>query len=190
MTDRRPQDIQAVVIGASTGGPNALVYIISRISEDFNLPIFIVQHMPKGFTTSFAARLDNESKLTVVEAKDNMRIQKGVVYLAPGDFHMTVEKSKIRLNSNEKLFGVRPAADYLFKSASNFYGNKLLGIILTGMGRDGTDGMQTIKDNGGFNLAQDKESSVVYGMPGNAVSKGVVDEIMTLDEIVHTLNSL
>lgn len=191
MTKRqRLNNIQAVVIGASTGGPTALAYLISKIPKDFNIPIFIVQHMPKGFTTTFALRLDSESNIKVVEAEDNMKIQKGIVYLAPGDFHMTIEKNRIRLNSEEKLFGVRPSVDYLFKSASNIYGDGLLGIIMTGMGRDGTDGMKTIKNNGGYNIAQNEESSVVYGMPGNAVANGVVDEIMSLDEISQVLNSL
>lgn len=180
--------INAVVIGASTGGPNALVYILSRLTEDLNVPIFIVQHMPKGFTASFAARLDKESQLKVVEAEDKMKIEKGTVYLAPGDFHMTIDRNKIRLNSEDKLFGVRPAVDYLFKTAAKTYGSNLLGIILTGMGRDGTDGMHTIKVNGGYNIAQNEESCVVYGMPGNAVAKGVVDSIMNLDEISQILN--
>lgn len=184
------KEIQAVVIGASTGGPNALVYIVSRLKKDLNIPIFIVQHMPKGFTTSFAARLDKESQVKVVEAQDKMKIEKGVVYLAPGDFHMTIDRNKIRLNSEDKLFGVRPAVDYLFKTAAEVYGGNLLGILLTGMGRDGTDGMDTIKTNGGYNIVQNEESCVVYGMPGNAVAKGVVDSIMSLEEISKTLNRL
>lgn len=190
MTVWHNKEIQAVVIGASTGGPNALVYLIGKLPRNLYIPIFVVQHMPKGFTTSFANRLDKESNLRVVEAKDKMDIEGGVVYLAPGDFHMTIEKKKIRLNSEEKLFGVRPAVDYLFKSASKVYGSGLLGIILTGMGRDGTDGMLEIKSNGGYNIAQNEESCVVYGMPGNAVAKGAVDAIMNLDEISETLNCL
>lgn len=179
-----------MVIGASTGGPNALVYLISNLPKDLSVPIFIVQHMPKGFTTSFAARLDKESQVKVVEAEDKMKIEKGVVFLAPGDFHMTVEKDTIRLDVGDKLFGVRPCVDYLFKSASEVYGKDILGIILTGMGKDGTDGMNSIKMNGGYNIAQDKESCVVYGMPGNAVAKGVVDEVLSLSDISKTLNDL
>lgn len=184
------RDIEAVVIAASTGGPKALVYLISQLPRNINVPIFIVQHMPKGFTTSFASRLDNESKVKVVEAKDGMLIEKGVVYLAPGDYHMTLERNRIALNSLDKLHGVRPAADYLFKSATELYGNKLLGIVLTGMGRDGSQGMVSIKNKGGYNIAQSEESCVVYGMPGSAVEKGVVDKIMDLEDISINLNKL
>lgn len=182
------KNIKAVVIGASTGGPKALVSIISKLPSEIDVPIFIVQHMPKGFTTSFATRLDSESKVKVVEAQDGMRIQNGMVYLAPGDFHMTIEKNIIRLNEKDKIHGVRPAVDYLFNTAAEIYGDKLLGIILTGMGKDGSKGMATIKAKGGYNLAQDEHSCVVYGMPGNAVSDGVVDEIMSLEELSTNLN--
>lgn len=190
MTEKHLNNIQAVVIGASTGGPKALDFLISNLPKETRVPIFIVQHMPKGFTTSFASRLNDESRIPVLEAEENMIIQDGFVYLAPGDFHMTIEKDRIRLNSEEKLYGVRPAVDYLFHTASEVYGDKLLGIIMTGMGRDGAEGMCTIKNNGGFNIAQDKESCVVYGMPGNAIAKGVIHKIMSLDEISQTLNKL
>ena len=183
-------DVKAVVIGASTGGPRALVYIVSRLPEKIKLPIFITQHMPKGFTSSLAERMDNESKISVVEASDGMVINKNTVYLAPGDLHMYLEGDKIRLNSNAKLHGVRPAVDYLFKTAAEKYQRNLLGIILTGMGKDGSDGMVAIKDHGGYNIAQSQESCVVYGMPGSAVSKGVVDEILDLESISTRLNQL
>lgn len=182
--------INSVVIAASTGGPKALGYLISQLPRDIKVPIFIVQHMPKGFTTSFANRLDSESKVKVIEAQDGMLIEKGKVYLAPGDYHMVLDGDKIKLNTRDKLHGVRPAADYLFKSASKYYGDKLLGIILTGMGRDGSEGMVAIKDSGGYNIVQSQESCVVYGMPGSAVEKGIVDEIMDLEGISMVLNKL
>ena len=190
MTDRHIKKIQAVAIGASTGGPSALEYLISKLPKDLDVPIFIVQHMPKDFTTSFAMRLDKASQVKVVEVEDKMKIEKGVVFIAPGDFHMTVERDTIRLDSRAKLFGVRPCVDYLFKSAAEVYGENLLGIILTGMGKDGSDGMHTIKINGGYNIAQDEESSVIYGMPGNAVESGVVDSILSLEDISKVLNNL
>ena len=143
MTERHIKKIQAVAIGASTGGPSALEYLISKLPKDLDIPIFIVQHMPKDFTTSFAMRLDKASQVK----EDKMKIEKGVVFIAPGDFHMTVERDTIRLDSRAKLFGVRPCVDYLFKSAAEVYGENLLGIILTGMGKDGSDGMHTIKIN-------------------------------------------
>lgn len=180
--------VEAVVIGASTGGPKALFYLISKIPKYIKVPIFIVQHMPKGFTTSFAARLDNECNIPVVEARNNMPIQRGTIYVAPGDFHMTIDGHRITLDSGNKIHGVRPAVDYLFDSAAKVYKKKLLGIILTGMGKDGAQGMVSIKENGGYNLAQNEESCVVYGMPGSAVSKGAVHEVLNLDEISSYLN--
>lgn len=175
--------VKAIVIGASTGGPKVLFEIVRSLPKELNLPVFIVQHMPKGFTKSFAERLDSECALKVLEAEDNMDIRSGVVYVAPGDHHMVIEGTKVRLNQKPKLHGVRPAADYLFESASVKYGKGLLAVILTGMGKDGASGMISIKDEGGYNLAQNKETCVVYGMPGFAVSSGVVDEILTPEEI-------
>ncbi len=184
------KEIKAVVIGASTGGPKALTEVLKKLPEDIEVPIFIVQHMPKGFTTSFAERLDKEAKPRVVEAEDNMLIQKGVVYLAPGDYHMELDGGRIKLNTKDKIYGVRPAVDYLFDSAAKTYRSNLLGIIMTGMGRDGAEGMQSIKDMGGCNIAQNEETSIVYGMPGNAVAKGVVDSILSLDEIGDKLSEI
>lgn len=184
----KTKSFEAVVIGASTGGPKALVYLIKRLPERIKVPIFIVQHMPKGFTASLAARLNNESKITAVEAQDGMVIQNNMVYLAPGDYHMTVSGNKIKLDTRDKLHGIRPAVDYLFDTAADKYQDKLLGIILTGMGKDGTVGMGKIKDHGGYNLAQSMKSCVVYGMPGSAVAKGVVDEILDLEEMSTRLN--
>jgi len=175
--------VKAIVIGASTGGPKVLFEIVRSLPKDLNLPVFIVQHMPKGFTKSFAERLDSECALKVVEAEDDMDIRSGVVYVAPGDYHMVIDGLKVRLNQKPKLHGVRPAADYLFESAAVKYGKGLLAVILTGMGKDGASGMISIKDEGGYNLAQNKETCVVYGMPGFAVSSGVVDEILAPEEI-------
>lgn len=184
------KDIKAVVIGASTGGPKALVYLISKLPEKIKVPIFIVQHMPKDFTTSFAARLNNETTVNVVEAQEGMLIQSGMIYLAPGDFHMTIEDNRIKLNSDIKLHGVRPAVDYLFDSAASIYGERLLGIIMTGMGKDGAEGMSVIKDLGGHNIAQNEETCVVYGMPSSAVAKNAVHEILSLEDISIKLNQL
>jgi len=184
------REFDAVVIAASTGGPKALVYLISQLPKDIQVPIFIVQHMPKGFTTSFAHRLDSESQVRVVEAEEGMEIEAGNVYLAPGDYHMVIDKNQISLNQLEKLHGVRPAADYLFESASKIYKDRLLGIILTGMGRDGSQGMATIKKNGGYNIVQSERSCVVYGMPGSAVELGVVDAILDLEDISLSLNKV
>lgn len=181
-------NINVVVIAASTGGPKALVYLMSKLPEKIKAPILIVQHMPKNFTKSFADRLDQESKIKVVEAKDGMNIQKNMVYLSPGDFHMIIKDGNIGLNQDKKLHGVRPAADYLFQTAAREYRENTLGIVLTGMGKDGTDGMANIKDLGGFNIAQSEKTCIVYGMPGSAVKRGVVHEIMDLEDISTALN--
>jgi len=182
--------IKAIAIGASTGGPKALVSLVRALPEDMGVPIFIVQHMPAGFTTSLAARMDMESKLKVVESKDGMDIEKNIVYLAPGDFHMTIENKKIRLDKRERINGVRPSVDYLFESAAESYKENLLGIILTGMGKDGSTGMKRIKDLNGYTIAQDKESSTIFGMPQSAIKLGVVDEILSLDEIPNRIIEL
>ncbi|MBC7087524.1 MAG: chemotaxis response regulator protein-glutamate methylesterase [Tissierellales bacterium] len=182
--------IKAIAIGASTGGPKALVSLVRELPGDMGVPIFIVQHMPAGFTTSLAARMDMESKLKVVESKDGMDIEKNIVYLAPGDFHMTIENKKIRLDKRERLNGVRPSVDYLFASAAEIYKENLLGIILTGMGKDGSTGMKRIKDLNGYTIAQDKESSTIFGMPQSAIKLGVVDEILSLDEIPNRIIEL
>lgn len=185
-----PERVDAIVIASSTGGPKALVYLIERMPKKIDIPIFIVQHMPKGFTSSFAERLDKLTPIKVLEAKDKMRIEKGRIYLAPGDFHMRLESGLIKLSQEDKMHGVRPAADCLFQSAAEIYKEKLVAIILTGMGRDGSQGMESIKDYGALTIAQDQASSVVFGMPGSAIARGVVDEVLSLDEISKTLNNI
>lgn len=182
--------VKAVVLGASTGGPKVLFQIIRELPKDLNLPVFIVQHMPKGFTRSFAERMDGDSNLKVVEAEENMTVENNTVYVAPGDFHMTVEAGKIRLNQKPKIHGVRPAADYLMESVARSYGGNVLAVILTGMGKDGAAGLMSIKEAGGYVLAQDKESCVVYGMPGFAISSGVVDEVLTPAEITERIKKI
>lgn len=181
-------DIEAVVIGASTGGPKALTQLVRKLAPKMKAPIFIVQHMPKGFTSSFAARLDGESPLKVVEAEDGMFIKAGTIFIAPGDFHMTIDKNRILLNKEDKIYGVRPAVDYLLSSATKVYKNKLLAVIMTGMGKDGTLGLKEVKKAGGHTIAQSEESCVVFGMPGHAISSNVIDEIMDVEGITSSIN--
>jgi len=186
--------IDAVVIGASTGGPKALNTIIPNLPSDLGMPVFVVQHMPVGMTKDFANRLNLNSKIKVVEAKDFEVIEKNTVYIAPGGYHMEVENdNRIHLNSDPAIWGVRPAADKLFISASNVYKGKLLGIVLTGMGRDGAEGIVKIKENGGITLSQDKDSCTIYGMPKAAFETGKVDKVIPLasvvDEIINICSS-
>lgn len=187
-TRQFPTRIRGIVIGASTGGPRALMNLIKQIPAELKIPIFIVQHMPAGFTRSFAKRLDQEAAVKVVEAEDGMMIAGGTVYLAPGNFHLRLKGKQISLSHEGKIHGVRPAVDYLFESAGPIYRQELVGIILTGMGNDGTDGMTIIKEMGAYTMAQDQESSVVFGMPRRAIEANVVDEVASLNEIGERLN--
>lgn len=190
-TDKKTSKrIDAVVIAASTGGPRALVSIIKNLDKDINIPVIIVQHMPKGFTKSFAQRLDGESKLKVVEASDNLKLEKNTVYIAPGDYHITIENGYIKTNQKDRIHGVRPAADYLFESAAREYKENLLAIILTGMGKDGARGMEYVKKYKGYNIAQSERTCVVYGMPSNAIERKVVDNILDLEDIAGFVNSM
>lgn len=186
----RPQDIEALVIGASTGGPKALVSVVKSLPPRVGVPIFIVQHMPAGFTTSFAKRLDSCSPIPVVEAEDGMRIQKGTVYVAPGGRHMVVQSTRIKLLDTEKVHGVKPAVDLLFESAANQYEEKVAAVVLTGMGRDGTAGCLKVQQKGGYVLAQDEQSCVVYGMPKHALESGAVDEMASLDVVAERVKEM
>lgn len=181
----------AVVIAASTGGPRAVHTVIEALPKNIDVPVLVVQHMPKGFTKTFAERLNQSSNLKVVEASDMQDIERNVVYIAPGGFHMEVKNDKkIHLNQDPILLGVRPAADKLFISASNVYKSELLSVVLTGMGKDGTNGTIHIKNNGGYTLAQDKDTSVIYGMPKSAYETGKIDEVIPLYNISSRITEL
>ena len=182
--------ISAIVIGASTGGPKAIEEILISLPNNLNVPIFIVQHMPIGITKGFANRLNDKCKLTVVEAEDGMKIQNNYVYIAPGGQHMEITSTdKIGLNMKPHVRGVRPSVDNLFISASKIYKNQLLGIILTGMGKDGTDGVLEIKSRGGTVLVESEETSIIYGMPKSAYETGKIDEVMPLQNIAKGIVS-
>jgi two-component system, chemotaxis family, protein-glutamate methylesterase/glutaminase len=176
--------IEAVVIGASTGGPKALHSVIKALPEKLGVPVFIVQHMPVGFTKAFAERLNSNCKMKVVEAADGELIETDIVYVAPGGYHMEVERDKrIHLNSEPAIWGVRPAVDKLFFSASKVYGSHLLSVVLTGMGKDGAQGTAEIKKNGGITISEDKSTCTIYGMPKAAYETGMVDLVVPLDEV-------
>ncbi|WP_291291734.1 chemotaxis response regulator protein-glutamate methylesterase [Enterococcus sp.] len=177
-----PRMVEAVVIGSSTGGPRALLGIIRRLPKRLHCPIIIVQHMPAGFTASFAQRLNTETTVPVKEVTEGMAIE-NQVYLCPGDYHMTIRQGRFHLDQREKLHGTRPAVDYLFTSAASVYQDGLVGVLLTGMGKDGAKGMQTIQQKGGYTIAQDKDSCVVFGMPRYAIEQNAVDEVLALRNI-------
>ncbi|MCY6483646.1 chemotaxis response regulator protein-glutamate methylesterase [Clostridium aestuarii] len=186
--NRRIQKINAVVIGASTGGPKALYNVVTKLPDNLGVPVFIVQHMPVGFTKAFADRLNSNSALTVVEAEEGQNISQNVVYVAPGGFHMEIGKDKqIHLNTEPSIWGVRPAVDKLFISAAKVYGKHLLSVVLTGMGKDGAQGTVEVKDNGGITISEDKSTCTIYGMPRAAFETGKIDEVIPIYEIATAI---
>ena len=180
--------VDAVIIGASTGGPKALYTVITSLPENIGVPVFVVQHMPVGFTKAFADRLNSNSKITVKEASEGDVIQKNTVYIAPGGYHMEVNSdNKIHLTTEPPIWGVRPAVDKLFFSATKVYGGKLVSAILTGMGRDGADGTVEVKKNGGFTISEDRSTCTIYGMPKAAFETGKVDLVLPIDSIANEI---
>jgi len=181
---KRKGYIGAVVIGASTGGPKALYTIVTSLPEKLGVPIFIVQHMPVGFTKAFADRLNANSDIKVVEAQDKELIENDVVYVAPAGMHMEVgSDNRIHLNNEPSVWGVRPAVDKLFFSASKVYESHLLSVVLTGMGKDGASGTAQIKDKGGVTISQDEFTSTIYGMPKATFETGKVDLVCPIEEV-------
>ncbi|MGM5480829.1 MAG: chemotaxis-specific protein-glutamate methyltransferase CheB [Nanobdellota archaeon] len=184
-----------IVIGSSTGGPRTLERLLGEIPANIPAPILVVQHMPKGFTKSFSERLNKLCSLEVREAKDGEPVKKGVALIAPSGQHMLLEEdyldtAKVRLTDDPPELGVRPTVNKLFKSAALVYGSKVIGIVLTGMGFDGTLGAKAIKERHGTIIAQSKESCVIYGMPKSIVDNGFADEIVSLDQMTVALIQL
>jgi two-component system chemotaxis response regulator CheB len=181
-----------IAIGASTGGTEAIREVVTRLSAD-SPAVLITQHMPPGFTRSFAARLDGMCRMTVSEAQDGERVLPGHAYIAPGDRHMKLTLSGanyvIALDDGPPVNRHRPSVDTLFRSVAAVAGQNALGVMLTGMGRDGAGAMLEMKLAGAFNLAQDEASCVVFGMPKEAIAAGAVDEVLPLTRIADRLQS-
>ncbi|MGD2215838.1 MAG: chemotaxis response regulator protein-glutamate methylesterase [Gemmatimonadales bacterium] len=177
----------AVAIAASTGGPRALSQVLRALPTKLGAAVLIVQHMPPGFTSTLAARLSGVATLPVAEASGGESVVPDRIWLAPGDFHMRVRRidgaTKITLDQRELMWGTRPAADALFPSVAEAFGERSVGVVLTGMGRDGANGLAAIRAGGGRTIAQDRATSVVYGMPGRAVEQGVAQHVVSLDRI-------
>lgn len=191
---RSPATTEIVVIGISTGGPNALREVFAKISPDLGRPVVVVQHMPAGFTEEFAASLNRICPLEVKEAADGDILKPGRILIAPGDWHIVVEKRSlagiVRVNQEATENGHRPSADVLFRSVAREYGNKALAVIMTGMGKDGARELGSIYREGGLTLGQDEATSVVYGMPKVAFEMGHVMEQVPLDRMAERISSL
>lgn len=179
-----------IALGTSTGGPRALQNVIPLLPADLPCGMVVVQHMPAGFTKSLAERLNGLSKVTVKEAEDNDIIKPGHVYIAPGNYHMTVKSNGsdrvISLNQDPPLGSHRPAVDIMFDSVVQF-GRDVVSVILTGMGCDGAAGMKKIKNAGGYIIAESSESCVVYGMPKAVVDSGIADEILPVQQVAGAI---
>lgn len=180
----RPSDAPLLAMGVSTGGPNALSYLLPLLPPDFPAAIVIVQHMPPGFTGMFAARLNALSSLEVKEARDGDLVVPGRALIAPGDRHLKVKRMPLGtiavLSDGPPQNGHRPSADVLFRSAAEEYGARSVGLIMTGMGSDGAEGIGEIQAAGGLTLAQDEDSCVVFGMPKAAMEKGHISRTVSL----------
>lgn len=181
------QRVDIVAIGVSTGGPNALTEIFRELPGDFPVPIVIVQHMPPVFTQYLAERLNNVSALKVREAVADERLGAGGAWLAPGGLHMVVARSArgpiIQLHQGPPENSCRPAVDVLFRSVVAAYGSASLAVVLTGMGQDGLRGCEAIAESGGRILAQDKSTSVIWGMPAAVANSGLADAVLPLPEV-------
>ncbi|MCK9443591.1 MAG: chemotaxis response regulator protein-glutamate methylesterase [Tissierellaceae bacterium] len=176
-----------VAIGTSTGGPRALQTLVPQIPSNINASIVIVQHMPPKFTKSLADRLDSISNIRIKEAEDGDIIQRGNGYIAPGDYHLTLVKENnnlvIRLNQEPQVMGLRPTVDIMMRSIAKISGYSKIGVILTGMGSDGMIGIKEIKESGGYTIAQDEYTSVVFGMPKAAIATNCIDEVLPIESI-------
>ena len=177
---------EVLAIGASTGGPPALQHILTRLPRAFPVPVVIAQHMPKIFTQSFAQRLDAVSQLNVKEAEEGETLKSGVAYIAPGDRHMALKRkgNTVSIQFNETAqYIYRPSVDLLMGTTAAAYNRQSFGVILTGMGNDGVVGMKEMKEKGGYIIAQDEETCVVYGMPRAVVMANLADAVLPIDRI-------
>jgi two-component system chemotaxis response regulator CheB len=178
---------KVVIIAASTGGPKVVLDLMQSIPGDVGAAFLIIQHMPEGFTMSFAERICWQSQLKTKEAEDGDELAPGKAYVAPAGSHLVLEKNgdkvRIRLNQEPRINFVRPAADVTMMSAADIFGRDTLGVVLTGMGRDGADGAKRIKEKGGNVIIQNMETSVVWGMPKAVFDAGLADKVLPVEEV-------
>jgi two-component system chemotaxis response regulator CheB len=185
----KSQGQKIVAIGSSTGGTRALAEIIPRLPGNLNAGIILVQHMPVGFTKSLADRLSARSRIRVQEARSGDIVKPGLALMAPADYHLTVDETgqRVLLNQDPPRFGVRPSVDVTMESLAANAKLSLVGVILTGMGHDGSQGISAIKRRGGQTMAEDRSTCVVFGMPKSAIETGMVDLVLPLDQIPQAI---
>lgn len=190
----RAQLFEVLVVGASTGGPNALATFAAGLGGHFSLPVLVVQHMPPTFTRLLAERLGKVSGLPAREAQAGDQVCPGTILVAPGDFHMTLrrvgDQVRISLNQGPQENSCRPAVDVMFRSAASVYGAGTCAVVLTGMGHDGGRGCEAVHAAGGRCVVQDESTSVVWGMPAAVVNAGVADAILPLEQLAPHINAL
>lgn len=183
----RPRKVGIVAIGASTGGPNALAEVLERLPSGLLAPVVIVQHMPANFTSFLADRLDSRCALTVREAENGSVVEPGTAWIAPGDLHIKVRRSRGRIeiatDDGALVNSCRPSVDVLFRSVADCFNSATLGVVLTGMGQDGLEGSRAIAHAGGLIVVQDQQSSVVWGMPGHVATSGLADAVLPSRDI-------
>lgn len=184
---------RVVAIGVSTGGPNALLYVLSRLPADFAGAVLVVQHMPQGFTEMFARRLDDSCAIEVKEARSGDLLLAGRALICPGNRHMRVRRMPLGpvavLSDEERVNGHRPSVDVLFRSVAQEFSNRAVAVLMTGMGEDGADAMGAVKSAGGLTIAQSAESCVVFGMPKAAIERGHALRVVPLDALAKTLQA-
>jgi two-component system chemotaxis response regulator CheB len=187
----KESEIQVVAIGASTGGPLVLQKILSGLPKNIPVPLLIVQHISQGFTEGFVEWLKSTTNFQLHIASHGEYLQPGHGYIAPANFHMGVERGpRIILSNHEQENGLRPSVAYLFRTVAQVFGSRAVGVLLTGMGRDGADELKIMKEKGDITIAQDEESSVVHGMPGEAIKLNAATLILSPEDIITTLIAL
>jgi two-component system chemotaxis response regulator CheB len=186
-----PTRKKVIVIASSTGGPQTLEYLLKEMPRNIPAPILIVQHMPPGFTKSFAERLSTICEIKIKEASDGDRLEDGMVLIAPGGLHMIVEEkgrdAVVRVVKEPPELGVAPCANKLFRSIAPIFRENTIAVVLTGMGNDGTDGARMIKKVSGTVIAEAEESCIVFGMPKEVINAGLVDEVVPLEKLAVAL---